>query len=445
MHSVICLGSSPHLHSSVQVRLLPRLPSFIVPLSKPLHRVAVATILGCLLTGCLAEVGREVGRLAHGDPSVDVVIRTDPPGAKVIVDGRDLGLSPVTYHDKSGEQKTFTVEIQKEGYEPLIRSLTRQWDSMRITYRLDPIYFYNLTALPGTKDTAVASARGEEKRIQAPDSESVSDVDEIPRLRKPKSERQAVALVFGISKYREDLIPKVQYARRDAEIMASYLQAVAGVTRSRTKLLVDEEATLSDLTAYVEEWLPRRVNADTTVFFYYAGHGTPNPATGKAFLVPYDGHPDFSSKLYPLDRLYESLEKLPAKEVVVLLDSCFSGASGRSVLPKGARPMGLVVETPLAVNKKVTVLSAASGTQISSDYDKEQHGLFTYFVLKGLRGDADRNGDKAVEVEELYEYVNKNVTAVAAEDLNRDQTPLLQPPIDQLGNRGKIRLTIAGK
>lgn len=376
---------------------------------------------------------------------MEVAIKTDPSGAKVIVDGRELGVSPVTFHDKSGALKTFTVEIQKEGYEPLLRALTRQWDSMRLTYRLDPVYFYSLTALAGTKESTVASSRGEGKGNQSAEPETVSDVDEIPKLRKPKQERQVVALVFGISKYREDMIPKVQFARRDAEIMASYLQAVAGVTRSRTKLLVDEEATLSDLTAYIEEWLPRRVNADTTVFFYYAGHGTPNPATGKAFLVPYDGHPDFASKLYPLERLYESLEKLPAKEVVVLLDSCFSGASGRSVLPKGARPMGLVVETPLAVNKKVTVLSAATGTQISSDYDKEQHGLFTYFVLKGLGGDADRNRDGAVEVDELYEYVNKSVTTVASEELNRDQTPLLQPPIDQLGNRGKIRLTIPSK
>jgi uncharacterized caspase-like protein len=160
-------------------------------------------------------------------------------------------------------------------------------------------------------------------------------------------------------------------------------------------------------------------------------------------MVPYDGHPDFTNKLYPLDRLYEALEKLPAKEVVVMLDSCFSGATGRSVLPSGARPLTLTIENPALTSRKLAVLSAASGTQISSDYDKEQHGLFTYFVLKGLRGDADKDGNGVVDVNELYEYIRKRVTVVASEELNRDQTPLLMPPLEILGKRGTIPITFS--
>ncbi len=71
-----------------------------------------------------------------------------------------------------------------------------------------------------------------------------------------------------------------------------------------------------------------RVKPASTVYVYYAGHGTPNPKTGEAYLVPWDGHPDYPDGLYPLHDLYAALNTLPAKEVLVLLDACFSGATG---------------------------------------------------------------------------------------------------------------------
>lgn len=413
--------------------------------SRPFLSVVLATpslYLGffmLLLAGCATGSGA-IMSVVHGDPGVQVVVKTDPPGAKISLDGKYIGTSPITFRDPSGGQQTFTIEVQKDGYEPIARTLTRKWDSMRLTYRLDPVYYYTLFALPGSKEEIVAAAKSAKVLTPASTPPKPSDVDEIPKLRKLAKDRDAVALVIGISKYRDEMIPPVRYAKRDAETIASYLEAVGGIPRSRMKILTDEGATLSDFSAYIEEWLPRRVSADTTVFVYYAGHGAPNPTTGKAFIVPYDGHPDFSSKLYPLDRLYETLDKLPAKEVVVMLDSCFSGATGRSVLPNGARPLALTIENPALVSGKLAVLAAASGTQISSDYDKEQHGLFTYFLLKGLRGDADKDGNGVVDVGELFEYIQKRVTAVASEELNRDQTPLLMPPPELLGKRGKISI-----
>ena len=404
-------------------------------MSLVLISVIAASVYGCAMSPM---------QLVHGDPAVHVVVKTDPPGAKITLDQRELGPSPVTFEDASGSRKTYSVRIEKEGYRTVYRTIRRTWDTMRLTYRLDPIYYYSLTPLPGAEEALVASAVPQEKRKPAQAPIKASVVDEIPISRKGESDRDAVAIIIGISKYREEIIPDVQYARRDAEIVASYLEAIGGISRSRMKLLRDDEATYSDLTAYIEEWLPRRVTPDTTVFLYYAGHGTPNPATGEAFLVPYDGHPDFSSKLYPMKRLYAKLESLPAKEIVVMLDSCFSGATGRSVLPSGARPLVTSIEDPVLASEKLVVLAAATGTQISSDYDKEQHGLFTYFLLKGLRGDADGDKNGSVDVEELFKYVTKAVTKVASEELNRDQTPVLHPPLETIGDRAKVPITIGG-
>ena len=402
-------------------------------------------ITGFAVGGCGSGVGRGPMSIVHGDPSVQVVVRSDPPGAKVLLDGKELGLSPVTFPDPSGSQKAFTIEVRKDGYEPVLRVLERKWDTMRLTYRLDPVYHYTLYPFPATKDTTLSSTSRQEPQRVENLPRTASDVDTVPNLKRGTKERDAVALVIGISKYRDEAIPQVLYAKRDAQMMAAYLVAVGGVSRSKIKLLTDEGATLSDVSAYVEEWLPRRVSKDTTVFVYYAGHGTPNVATGKAFMLPYDGHADFQNKLYSLERLYENLERLPAKEVVVMLDSCFSGATGRSVLPTGARPVGIAIENPVLASKKLTVLAASTGTQISSDYDKEQHGLFTYFLLKGLRGEADSDANGTVEVHELYGYASKKVASVASEEFNRDQTPVLQPSAEQLGDRRKIQFTFLGQ
>src|SRR5439155_24158910 len=118
----------------------------------------------------------------------------------------------------------------------------------------------------------------------------------------------------------------------------------------------------------------------------------PNPRTGKAYLVPYDGDPVFVEQTaYPLERLYEKLASLPAKEVVVVLDSCFSGAGGRSVIAKGMRPIVTEVENPMLAKGKAVVLAASTGQQISSTYEEKAHGLLTYFFLKGLQGEGDTN------------------------------------------------------
>ncbi|MFH1726660.1 MAG: caspase family protein [Elusimicrobiota bacterium] len=255
-------------------------------------------------------------------------------------------------------------------------------------------------------------------------------VDDIPPKIEGAGRPNDAALVVGISDYREKFIPKVKYAGRDAEIMVRYLENVAGVPPANIKLLTDSMATKSDLEAYLEDWLARRVKEDSTVYFYYAGHGAPAPDGKEAYLVPYEGHPDFSAKLFGLKRLYASLKKLNAKRTVVMLDSCFSGASGRGITSQGARPL-VFVALPRLKGADVVVMSAASGSQISSDYDKVEHGLFTYYLLKGMRGGADEDRDGSVSLGELFQYVRANVSETASLELNRDQIPELMPPLSE--------------
>jgi hypothetical protein len=266
------------------------------------------------------------------------------------------------------------------------------------------------------------------------------NVDDIPLKTKNFERKEAFALIVGISKYREEAIPAVKYASRDAEIVAKYLENVGGIPRNNIKLLTDASATKSDLEAYIEDWLVRRVSKDSVVFIYYAGHGAPDIESKEAYIVPYEGHPDFPSKLYSLKKMYESLNKLSAKEIIVMLDSCFSGTGGRSVTKSGARPLVISIENPALASGKINILAASTGSQISSDYDSVKHGLFTYYLLRGIRGEADKNGNGIIELGEIYDYVKTNVSDRASLELNRDQTPVLLPSVETMGERLKLPL-----
>lgn len=272
----------------------------------------------------------------------------------------------------------------------------------------------------GSQTVSPQPRKLEEKQTFA----SVSDVDTIPG-ETSRDRQNAYALVIGIEQYR-DTLPKAEFADRDAKLMGEYLTKVLGYQEENVVVRLNEKAARSDLEKYVEHWLPNRIEKDASVFFYFSGHGAPNPKTAEAYLVPYDGDPAFlDSTGYPLKRLYDKLAKLPVAEVVVVLDTCFSGAGGRSVIARGMRPVGLSVENPILASGNTVVLAASAGDQVASTYEQRGHGLLTYFFLKGIQGDAGRNKDGTLELAEVYTYLKPQVERVSRREFNNEQTPQL--------------------
>jgi hypothetical protein len=252
----------------------------------------------------------------------------------------------------------------------------------------------------------------------------MSDVDRIPsKTVRPKPHGYAV--VIGIEQYRQGL-PKVDFAEKDAQVMRAYLTEVMGYAEENIAVLVNDRAAKADIEKYIEHWLPNHIDQNASVFVYFSGHGAPNPKSGDAYLVPFDGDPSFVEATgYSLKRLYESLAKLPAEQIVVMLDSCFSGSGSRSVIASGARPMILTNDNPLPAVGKIVVLTASTGAEISSTYKQKGHGLLTYFILKGLQGNGDQNKDGSIDLTELFGYVKLQVSRVARREFNNDQTPQL--------------------
>ena len=270
-------------------------------------------------------------------------------------------------------------------------------------------------------EASVSSA--ESRAVHPP----LSDVDELPAI-KIKPNKNSYAIVIGVEQYRQKL-PKADFATQDAKLMADYLTKALGYQEENVITLLNEHATYVDLVKYFEKWLPNNVEPDSTVFVYYSGHGAPNPKTSDAYLVPYDGDPSFIDETgYSLKRMYAALGKLPAKEIIVALDSCFSGAGGRSVIAKGSRPLVMNLQSNVALPKNMTVLSASSGDQTSSSYDEKGHGLFTYFMLKGIKNENVTRPDGSLKLDDLFGYVKPQVERIARKQYNNEQTPQLIDP-----------------
>jgi uncharacterized caspase-like protein len=190
--------------------------------------------------------------------------------------------------------------------------------------------------------------------------------------------------------------------------------------------LTNDHASNVDLAKYFEKWLPNNAEKDCTVFIYFSGHGAPNPKTGDAYLVPYDGDPSYIDQTgYSLKRMYDFLGKLAAKEVIVALDTCFCGAGERSVLAEGARPLVMNLQKSIVLSKNMKVMAAASGDQISLTYRDKGHGLFTYFMLKGIKNEDVTRPDGSLKIYDLYSYIKPQVEHIARKQYNNEQTPQL--------------------
>ena len=101
------------------------------------------------------------------------------------------------------------------------------------------------------------------------------------------------------------------------------------------------------------------------------------------------------------------------------------------MLTKGSRPALLHVEDVGLATQEVISISAASANQTSNPLPKEEHGLFTYYLLSALSGKADKNEDRFVTIKEIYDYVSMQVTRVAKR-MGKEQTPVISPAMEDI-------------
>lgn len=219
---------------------------------------------------------------------------------------------------------------------------------------------------------------------------------------------RSYALVVGVAQYKSlPASAQLEYPERDAESIYSILISPEGgnFRAENVHKLIGPKATLANLQRELETWLPGVARENDRVLIYFAGHGF--VYGGKAYLAPYDIDKDhIAATGYSMDSLSAVAgSKIKAKWKVLLTDSCHSG----SINPEA--DVATINGTLKNLERSLFSLTASRDRERS--YESKDwgggHGIFTYYVVKGLEGAADESHDGIVTADELAEYVHREV------------------------------------
>ena len=271
---------------------------------------------------------------------------------------------------------------------------------------------------------AISLAAGFSAGAQQPDNLGKRDLEiqslpAKPAVSHPLAVPRGYAVVIGVAKY-ERLAPEddLSFPESDADSIRQVLISKQGgaFPDANVKLFVGRAATLENIRQALEEWLPSQVQEQDRALVYFAGHGFVKG--GKGYLAPWDvdpASPDTTG--YPMDMVGKDLQNLKAKWKVLLVDACHSGK-----IVGGSTDEA--VNTQLAQLPSGFLNLTATGARESSYEDPRLgFGVFSYFVKKGLEGNADTPPcDGVITAEELVDYVRREVSSYVKR-YGQSQTP----------------------
>jgi hypothetical protein len=244
-----------------------------------------------------------------------------------------------------------------------------------------------------------------------------------PSLVKTQPNKDAVAIIIGIADYKN--LPRADYANDDARAFYDYAMRGLGVRAENIKLLVDGDAGQGEILKTFKTWLPSRVKSTTDVYVYYSGHGLPSADGQTFYLLPQQADRDLiEDTAVAQSRINAAIQAAKPKSVTIFLDSCYSGAArtGQTLIAS-ARPISLKANSQ-TFPSDFTVFTASTADQISSSSNELKHGIFSYYLMRGMEGDADTNKDGKITAGEMQTYLTENV-AKQASLANRLQQPQL--------------------
>lgn len=245
----------------------------------------------------------------------------------------------------------------------------------------------------------------------------------------------------GISKHKNSGA-NLEFADKDAsEFFNLFSQNIGNIGYKR--LLVNQEATLTDIKTALGETLKQNVQPDDAFFFFYSGHGAlaadpEDHNSDTCFLVPYDATKDISNTGFSVENIKKIFEELPSKANFIFIDSCFSGSVSKNskVYPypkvKEYRPLKSFINTDLGEGS--VIFTASKADEMSLEDPEYKNGLFTYYLLKELQ--IERKSGK-FSVMEIHDPIAKNVGERAKNKWKHTQTPTFKGTI-----QGELKLPV---
>jgi uncharacterized caspase-like protein len=311
-------------------------------------------------------------------------IKTDGPLKSLLVDGQEITSLTAT---EGGYIFNAAVQIPEPGRRRIeIVAENQQGATADRSFVVERVP----TSRPTSPATSAAAAMGPGRRL---------------------------ALIVGVSRYSNKDID-LQYASADARALFDLLTnpalGPAAFHEEDVRLLLDGEATVTNINKGLREFL-RQARENDFVLFFFAGHGAPDPnQIQDLYLLAHDTDPENIAGTGLLMRhVREAIAEIPARDVLILTDSCHSAgiAAPASMRAVSTNPIHQIfLEKMLHASGGLAILTASEAAQVSFENAKwGQHGVFTYFVLQGLQGAADTDHDGIVSLGELMEYVRDHV------------------------------------
>lgn len=286
------------------------------------------------------------------------------------------------------------------------------YEIAQIDYNFEPIDL-NLQTSPNT-----APQKGKQTITTTQRAVGTSDIDVNIPVSNTK-QNNTFAVIIANENYQKEA--QVPFAANDGRSFANYCKKTLGIPDNNVHIVTN--ATLNNI-KYEINWLKKVIEAyggNARVIFYYAGHGIPDESQKTAYLLPVDGYGSDVSTGYKLDDLYSTLGNLPSKSVTVFLDACFSGANRNGEMLASARGIAIKAKSSAPVGNMV-VFSAAQGDETAYPNNEQQHGMFTYYLLKKIKETAGN-----VTYKELGDYVTDNVRKQSIVVNGKSQTPTVVP------------------
>jgi hypothetical protein len=277
-------------------------------------------------------------------------------------------------------------------------------------------------------------------KLRAVDSDDLF-TEETVTVHYIESLKNVWAVVIGIDKYPN--MRQLKYAVSDAGLFYDHLIKRNRIPTENVVLLVNQGATLSKIRSILGTDLKNKAGKDDMVLIYFAGHGaterdaqSPDGDGLEKYLLPFDADlKDLYATALPMEELSRIFNRIRSERLIFIADACYSGASGGRTIGIGGIRASIseAFIDRIAGGKGRVIMTASGANEVSAEKDELRHGVFTYYLIEGLRGSADTDGDGVVTVDEAYTYVSKQVPAATAQE---------QHPVKKGTVEGRLILSI---
>ena len=241
-----------------------------------------------------------------------------------------------------------------------------------------------------------------------------------------KISQNDLAIIIGLARY-ENTQNDAKYADRDASAFYDYARLTFGLQKENILELLNQNAEKIDIQKAIKIWLKQKLQpGESNVYIFFAGHGLAADNGEDSYLIPFDGEPEFLElSALSQKQLFADISELRPKRVFAFFDTCYSGMTRGEQTLVATRPIGIRAKE-IELPENFVVFSAAGPTETARPIEDVKHGLFSYFVMRGLEGAADANADKTITSGELSAFVTKNVEQWSA----GKQNPQIAGPTD---------------